>query len=153
MPYATIIFSLRAARARSILPADANSTWHPSCASCAQLRRTAMARGRHGRRRGGRRAAEGRRGRSRQPRTITGDRMTRIGFAYNQKPHTAAGADAGSTDGALTGEEEPPSTGGGADDRYAEWDTLETIDAVARALSAFGNVVRLEATAEFPGRL
>jgi D-alanine-D-alanine ligase len=79
--------------------------------------------------------------------------MTRIGFAYNQKPHTAAGADAGSTDGALTGEEEPPSTGGGADDRYAEWDTLETIDAVARALSAFGNVVRLEATAEFPGRL
>jgi D-alanine-D-alanine ligase len=76
--------------------------------------------------------------------------MTRIGFAYNQKPQTTA--DAGATD-ALTAEEEPPSTAGGAADRYAEWDTLATIDAVARALSAFGNVVRLEATAEFPERL
>jgi D-alanine-D-alanine ligase len=79
--------------------------------------------------------------------------MTRIGFAYNQKPQTAADADAGSTDADLTAEEEPPSSSSGADDRYAEWDTLETIDAVARALSAFGNVVRLEATAEFPERL
>jgi D-alanine-D-alanine ligase len=110
-----------------------------------------MARGRHGWRRGGQRAIEGRRGRSRKPRTITGDRMTRIGFAYNQKPQPAAGGDA-ATEAALAAEEEPPSTGG-ADDRYAEWDTPETIDAVARALSAFGTVVRLEATPEFPERL
>jgi D-alanine-D-alanine ligase len=78
--------------------------------------------------------------------------MTRIGFAYNQKPQTAAGDDAEAADATLAAEEEPPSSSG-ADDRYAEWDTLETIDAVARALSAFGNVVRLEATAEFPERL
>ena len=79
--------------------------------------------------------------------------MTRIGFAYNQKPPTTASADAGSTDAALGDDEEPPSSGGAADDRYAEWDTPETIDAVARALSAFGTVVRLEATPEFPERL
>jgi D-alanine-D-alanine ligase len=77
--------------------------------------------------------------------------MTRIGFAYNQKPQPAAGGDAGAADGAPT-EAEPPSSGG-ADDRYAEWDTIETIDAVAHALAAFGHVVRLEATAEFPERL
>jgi D-alanine-D-alanine ligase len=79
--------------------------------------------------------------------------MTRIGFAYNQKPLATAGTHPAATDAAPTGEEEPPSTPVGADDRYAEWDTLETIDAVARALSPFGNVVRLEATADFPERL
>ena len=40
-----------------------------------------------------------------------------------------------------------------ADDAFAEWDSPETIDAVERALSALGDVVRLEATAEFPERL
>jgi D-alanine-D-alanine ligase len=79
--------------------------------------------------------------------------MTRIGFAYNEKPQTPTGGDAASTDAGLAAEEEPPSTGARADDRYAEWDTRETIDAVARALSAFGSVVRLEATLEFPERL
>jgi D-alanine-D-alanine ligase len=77
--------------------------------------------------------------------------MTRIGFAYNQKPQPAAG-EGGTLEAAPATEEEPPSSGG-AGDRYAEWDTLETIDAVARALAPFGNVVRLEATAEFPERL
>jgi D-alanine-D-alanine ligase len=79
--------------------------------------------------------------------------MTRIGFAYNQKPQPAAGGDADAGELALAADEEPPSTAGAADDRYAEWDTPETIDAVARALSAFGAVVRLEATADFPERL
>ncbi|MFN2567273.1 MAG: D-alanine--D-alanine ligase [Gemmatimonadaceae bacterium] len=80
--------------------------------------------------------------------------MTRIGFAYNQKPQPDAGADAGSSSAATAADEEPPSSGAGAaDDRYAEWDTPETIDAVARALSAYGAVVRLEANAEFPERL
>ena len=76
--------------------------------------------------------------------------MTRIGFAYNQKPQPAAGDDAGALDGAPT-EAEPPSSA--AADRFAEWDTAETIDAVAHALAGFGNVVRLEATVDFPERL
>lgn len=77
--------------------------------------------------------------------------MTRIGFAYNQKPQPAAGDDAGALDGAPT-EAEPPSSSAAAD-RFAEWDTAETIDAVAHALAGFGNVVRLEATVDFPERL
>jgi D-alanine-D-alanine ligase len=90
--------------------------------------------------------------------------MTRIGFAYNlkpqtQEPPTAAGGDARSSSAPTAADEEPPSSiagggaGGAADDRYAEWDTPETIDAVARALSAYGAVLRLEATADFPERL
>ncbi len=39
------------------------------------------------------------------------------------------------------------------DDEYAEWDSAETIAAVAGALSAFGEVVPLEATERFPERL
>jgi D-alanine-D-alanine ligase len=114
-----------------------------------------MARGRHG---WGRRtiaAARGAEGSLTEAATITGDRMTRIGFAYNQKPdHAAAGGEAGGASEAdVAADEEPPSPGGAADDRYAEWDTHETIDAVARALSAFGAVVRLEATEELPERL
>ena len=113
--------------------------------------------------------------------------MTRIGFAYNQKPETpalVAGADA--ADSSSHGDDEPPSirrdgtsrfdaatgstsTPGGAgvaaavgvsslpgaapDDEFAEWDSPATIDAVAAALSALGEVVRLEATPDFPERL
>ena len=74
--------------------------------------------------------------------------MTRIGFAYNQKPDPPVGlvSDASSEP---RREEEPPSTS----DVYAEWDSAETIEAVAAALSAYGDVVRLEATEEFPERL
>ncbi len=110
--------------------------------------------------------------------------MTRIGFAYNQKPESApvSHPDADAVDA----DDEPPGTrrdsgsrifptvphspfaalGGGtglvapsipatapADDVYAEWDSAETIDAVAAALSAFGDVVRLEADNHFPARL
>ena len=56
----------------------------------------------------------------------------RIGLAYNQKPV-----------------EEPPSTS----DAFAEWDEPATIDAVARALSVLGTVIRLEADASFPHKL
>jgi D-alanine-D-alanine ligase len=38
-------------------------------------------------------------------------------------------------------------------DLYAEWDEPETIDAVERALSALGDVIRLEADQTFPDRL
>ena len=40
-----------------------------------------------------------------------------------------------------------------ADDEFAEWDSEETIAAVERALSRHGEVIRLEATEEFPERL
>jgi len=76
--------------------------------------------------------------------------MTRIGFAYNQKPETTVGAVPVS---AMTSDsrpdEEPPSSS----DVYAEWDSAETIAAVASALSAFGDVIPLEATEEFPEQL
>jgi D-alanine-D-alanine ligase len=74
--------------------------------------------------------------------------MTRIGFAYNQKPDSPVGL-VSAADSEPRTEEEPPSTS----DVYAEWDSAETIDAVASALSAHGDVIRLEATDEFPERL
>lgn len=108
--------------------------------------------------------------------------MTRIGFAYNQKPESAPASHA-ATD-AVDADDEPPGTrrdqrsrispsvptspfaanGGGtglvapsiptpSDDVYAEWDSAETIDAVADALAAFGDVIRLEADADFPALL
>ena len=102
--------------------------------------------------------------------------MARIGFAYNQKPDDV---EARTSDDEPRAEEEPPSpswtlrsrihTGrrvAGAippshhtsdqncgDDEFAEWDTSETIGAVERALSGLGEVIRLEANADFPERL
>ena len=80
--------------------------------------------------------------------------MTRIGFAYNQKPEQIAPLGSKATvhsgsveDGELSRlEEEPPATS----DEFAEWDSAETIDAVANALSALGEVIRLEADDDFP---
>jgi len=80
--------------------------------------------------------------------------MTRIGFAYNQKPEQIAPVGSKATvhsdsveDGELSRlDEEPPATS----DEFAEWDSAETIDAVAHALSALGEVIRLEADEEFP---
>ncbi|MEO8623919.1 MAG: D-alanine--D-alanine ligase [bacterium] len=87
--------------------------------------------------------------------------MTRIGFAYNQKPDPIAADNAAEL--ARAEEEEPPSNGAGlatlvapapaADDEYAEWDSPSTINAVARALSRHGEVIPLEATDDFPQRL
>jgi D-alanine-D-alanine ligase len=101
--------------------------------------------------------------------------MTRIGFAYNQKPDASieiegrnqvpSDSSAGSYD------DEPPSFRSNgtrsatavapqqapsvarADDAFAEWDSPETIAAVERALSGLGDVIRLEANADFPQRL
>jgi D-alanine-D-alanine ligase len=104
--------------------------------------------------------------------------MTRIGFAYNQKPTSAAPRIADDADEPRA-DEEPPSrrrdnwsrtsaqtVPAGAvatlpspaalwtpDDEFAEWDDEETIAAVERALRRLGQVVRLEANAEFPERL
>jgi D-alanine-D-alanine ligase len=95
--------------------------------------------------------------------------MTRIGFAYNQKPDTVAPS--GSAAELARADEEPPSSGsssGGAAtlvapsaaalemasaDEFAEWDSPSTIAAVAAALRKFGEVVHLEATDDFPQRL
>jgi D-alanine-D-alanine ligase and related ATP-grasp enzymes len=100
------------------------------------------------------------------------DRMTRIGFAYNQKPEVPAlrledGAEDARPD------EEPPSNSpsdwssaaddksaraagiaaADVDDEFAEWDSAETINAVEQALGALGEVIRLEANSDFPERL
>jgi D-alanine-D-alanine ligase len=88
--------------------------------------------------------------------------MTRIGFAYNQKPEPETATEAAEL---ARPDEEPPSRGSRSDgalltlaapapdDEFAEWDSAETIDAVARALARHGEVVRLEARDDFPERL
>lgn len=87
----------------------------------------------------------------------------RIGFAFNLKPNIPAPAE-GSPEPprAAASPESPPASryaGRGLrgdlpqPDLYAEWDEPETIDAVERALSALGKVIRLEADAEFPRKL
>ena len=82
--------------------------------------------------------------------------MTRIGFAYNQKPEQSALTGNKATahqktveDGELSRLQNEIS----ATDEFAEWDSRETIDAVAKALSALGEVIRLEADEDFPERL
>jgi len=57
--------------------------------------------------------------------------MTRIGFAFNLKPESTEHTS----------------------DEFAEWDSRETIDAVAGALSRLGEVIRLEANETFPENL
>jgi D-alanine-D-alanine ligase len=102
--------------------------------------------------------------------------MTRIGFAYNQKPEASiefeGRADVPGESSAGSFDDEPPNFGRAsglragvtvdvqrtpsvprADDAYAEWDSPDTIAAVERALSGLGDVIRLEATADFPQRL
>ncbi|MES2176268.1 MAG: D-alanine--D-alanine ligase [Gemmatimonadota bacterium] len=86
--------------------------------------------------------------------------MTRIGFAYNQKPEPIAAPHAAEL---ARADDEPPSTGAGvatlvaptdvADDEFAEWDSPATINAVADALATLGDVIHLEATDDFPLRL
>ena len=101
--------------------------------------------------------------------------MTRIGFAYNQKPEESAtdercidvstDSTTGTLDdgtagfaqvltaraGSAVGVQKPvaPPT----NDIYAEWDSPDTIAAVERALAGLGEVIRLEANADFPQRL
>lgn len=110
------------------------------------------------------------------------DRMTRIGFAYNQKPETSTEIEGQlsvpSTSLSGASDEDPPSFARAlgarsgtvvapapasrltqaagaprADDAFAEWDSPDTIAAVERALAGLGEVIRLEATPDFPQRL
>jgi len=66
----------------------------------------------------------------------------RIGLAYNQRPTNLPG----------TADVDPASTPSPSD-AYVEWDEPATIDAVAQALDAVGDVVRLEAVGDFAERL
>jgi D-alanine-D-alanine ligase len=85
--------------------------------------------------------------------------MSRIGFAYNLKPEPSelssptgpAARNQIPGDGeASRPEEDPPAN---PDDEFAEWDSIETIDAVAAALGEVGEVILLEANEDFPERL
>lgn len=86
----------------------------------------------------------------------------RIGFAFNLKPALptppASGADSPPTSAvsarsAARNSARALRTDLDQPDLYAEWDEPETIDAVEKALSGVGKVIRLEANAEFPQRL
>ena len=87
----------------------------------------------------------------------------RIGFAFNLKPTLpSSSTGASSAPDSLGGASKAPAPNYSnralrADlsqpDLYAEWDEPETVDAVERALSAIGKVIRLEADAEFPRKL
>jgi D-alanine-D-alanine ligase len=85
----------------------------------------------------------------------------RIGFAYNLKPSvTPPSGDSVAPDSPASSTGSTPRCTGRElrsdlpqPDLYAEWDEPETIDAVEKALSAVGKVIRLEANAEFPRRL
>src|SRR3954453_21832338 len=92
--------------------------------------------------------------------------MTLIGLAYNQKPEpTELASPLPEGDRQQDGElprpdEEPPSRISDlsvaeliARDEFAEWDNPATIDAVESALSRLGEVIRLEATEDFPEKL
>ena len=70
--------------------------------------------------------------------------LTRIGFAFNRKP------DEGSELAGI-----PAANGNRRDhaDLYAEWDDEVTIAALETALAEAGEVIRLEATEDFPLRL
>lgn len=72
--------------------------------------------------------------------------MTRIGFAYNEKPHSVAASSVSSSGGGVAS----PQSG---DDEFAEWDSPETVAAVESALGEYGRVIRLEADDDFPEKL
>ena len=80
------------------------------------------------------------------------DRLAvRIGLAFNLKPAATATAGARvaapiAAPRALRYDLEQP-------DLYAEWDEPATIDAVEHALRPLGEIIRLEAVADFPTRL
>src|SRR5256885_2119263 len=103
--------------------------------------------------------------------------MTRIGFAYNQKPddstefarqlnvsdmssggrvdealeHSSGGRVTATRELAVDITRAPSAPR--ADDAFAEWDSPDTIAAVEHALGGLGEVVRLDATPDFPQRL
>src|SRR5688572_28401424 len=57
------------------------------------------------------------------------------------------------TDGGNFAAPTPDDSAADADEEFTEWDSADTIDAVANALAALGDVIRLEADADFPQNL
>ncbi len=81
----------------------------------------------------------------------------RIGFTYNLKPaltttSPSRGNGADASPSPLAAHRFPPDRTS-IDARYAEWDSEETIEAIAGALSAAGEVVRLGAGPDLPDLL
>ena len=106
--------------------------------------------------------------------------MPRIGFAYNQKPESSAitrpedetsrddeppssrrdaiasrnsdtpASSEHASSASVGGHFAAPTDSAPTDDEFAEWDSADTIDAVAGALAACGDVIRLEANTDFP---
>jgi D-alanine-D-alanine ligase len=76
--------------------------------------------------------------------------MTRIGFAYNQKPEQAPALACEESETPRP-EEEPPSTGRDDASRISQAPTASA--AIASALAVYGDVIRLEATSDFPAQL
>lgn len=80
----------------------------------------------------------------------------RIGFAFNLKPSLVGVAPPAFPPGpSIDGNARPRSGSrlGPIGAEYAEWDDEETIEAVAAALAREGDVVRLEADADFPAEV
>ncbi len=82
----------------------------------------------------------------------------RIGFAYNLKPPVPAPKKGREPDSPSASLDHVPANRAlrsdlSQPDLYAEWDEPETIDAIANALAGLGEVIRLEATSDFPARL
>ncbi|MBV6521712.1 MAG: D-alanine--D-alanine ligase [Gemmatimonadaceae bacterium] len=81
---------------------------------------------------------------------------TAVDASSTAPPNASCAADLTATTGSLSPAVES-SAGGVAefsiDDEFAEWDSIETIDAVADALAPLGEVIRLDATDDFPRRL
>ena len=92
----------------------------------------------------------GGRGRSREPRTINRDRMTRIGFAYNQKPQPAAGGGRWARRRCAQATRSRPVAA--APTTYAEWDYDRNDRRRRRALACSATSL-FEASDEFPERL
>jgi D-alanine-D-alanine ligase len=86
----------------------------------------------------GRAVVTGAPGRNGRPRPAT-----RIGLAFNKKPDETASPAQTSGNG----------SGPAGADLYAEWDDEVTIAALEAALAGAGEVIRLEATEDFPFRL
>ncbi|MFQ5890158.1 MAG: D-alanine--D-alanine ligase [Gemmatimonadota bacterium] len=83
----------------------------------------------------------------------------RIGFAFNLKPALAGMSPSGSPlSSSNDAGRSPPGEASSScvsqhEAGFAEWDTEDTIEAVAAALSQVGDVVLLEANGSFPNRL
>ena len=83
------------------------------------------------------------------------DRLAvRIGLAYNMRPEAPAeSAGASLASPTASGSSRALRYDLPQPDLYAEWDEPATIDAVERALRPLGEVIRLEALADFPEKL